>query len=57
MAVSKSSDSNLYNKASEDFVPVACHYDEYTLLTKNGELLQTIQINGIHSEKITPIQQ
>jgi len=53
VAVSKSSDSNLYNKASEDFVPVACHYDEYTLLTKNGELLQTIQINGIHSEKIS----
>jgi type IV secretion system protein VirB4 len=53
VASSKSSDSNLYNSASEDFVLVACHYDEYTLLTKNGELLQTIQINGIHAEKIS----
>ncbi len=53
MAVSKSSDSNLYNDASENFIPIACHYDEHTLLTKNGELLQTIQINGIHSEKIS----
>jgi type IV secretion system protein VirB4 len=53
VAVSKSSDSNLYNGASENFIPIACHYDEHTLLTKNGELLQTIQINGIHSEKIS----
>jgi type IV secretion system protein VirB4 len=49
----KNSDSNLFNSSSEDFVPVACHYDKNTLLTKNGELLQTIEINGIHSEKIS----
>ena len=53
MLAVKTSDSNLYNSTSENFVPVACHYDEHTLLTKNGELLQTIQINGIHSEKIS----
>lgn len=53
MAKSKKSDNNLYNKTSEDFIPAVCHYDPHTLLTKNGELLQTIQINGIHSEKIS----
>ena len=50
---SKKSDSDLYNNSSADFVPVACHHDEHTLLTKNGQLLQTIQINGINSEKIS----
>ena len=53
MVVTQKSDSNLFNNSSEDFVPIACHFDEHTLLTKNGELLQTIEINGIHSEKIS----
>ena len=46
-------DKGLYNASSEDFIPIACHYDKNTLLTKNGELLQTFQINGINSEKIS----
>jgi type IV secretion system protein VirB4 len=49
----KKSDNSLFNSSSEDFVPVACHFDMNTLLTKNGELLQTIEINGIHSEEIS----
>ena len=53
MSATKTSDSNLFNSSSEDFVPIACHYDEHTLLTKNGEMLQIIQINGINSEKIS----
>ena len=53
MLTTKKSESNLFNNTSEDFVPIACHYDENTMLTKNGELLQTIEINGIHSEKIS----
>ncbi len=48
-----SHDSNLSSDSSEGFIPVACHYDMNTLITKNGELLQTIQINGINSEKIS----
>jgi len=32
------------------FIPIACHYDEKTLLSKNGELLQTIRITGLVSE-------
>ena len=43
----------MYNASSEDFIPASCHYDPYTLLTKNGELLQTFQINGVNSEKIS----
>ena len=43
----------LYNASSEDFIPIACHYDKNTLLTKNGELLQIFQINGINSERIS----
>ena len=53
MAAKKKSDNDLYNNSSEDFIPVACHYDENTLLTKNGELLQTIQIKGINAEHIS----
>ncbi|CAF4076139.1 unnamed protein product [Rotaria sordida] len=45
-------DKALYNNAAKDFIPIACHYNQDTLLTKNGELLQTIQINGINSENI-----
>ncbi len=46
-------DKDLYNNSAEQFIPIACHYDANTLLTKNGELLQTIQINGINSENIS----
>lgn len=51
--IKKKLDKGLYNALSEDFVPIACHYDKNTLLTKNGELLQIFQINGINSEKIS----
>ncbi len=33
-----------------DFVPYACHYNPHTLLTKNGELLQTIKVTGVAHE-------
>jgi type IV secretion system protein VirB4 len=35
-----------------DFIPYACHYDGDTILTKNGELLQTIKITGFSNESI-----
>ncbi len=50
---SRKVDKALYNNAAENFIPIACHYNKDTLLTKNGELLQTIQINGINSENIS----
>jgi type IV secretion/conjugal transfer VirB4 family ATPase len=41
-----------YSLTSQDFIPIACHYDAATLLTKNGELIQTIQIHGTFSQTI-----
>lgn len=35
-----------------DFIPYACHYDAETLITKNGELMQTIKIVGFSFEMI-----
>ncbi|AIF81024.1 type IV secretion system protein VirB4 [endosymbiont of Acanthamoeba sp. UWC8] len=32
-----------------EFIPIACHYDKETLLTKNGELLQIIKISGLET--------
>lgn len=49
----RKSDSDLLNASSGDFIPIACHYNENTLITKNGELIQTIEINGINSDKIS----
>lgn len=46
-------DYNFYNPSVADFIPIACHYDANTLITKNGQLLQTIQINGINADKIS----
>lgn len=36
----------------EEFIPFACHYDPSTLLTKNGEILQTIKIVGFSFESV-----
>ncbi len=36
-------------KKVADFIPIACHYDKETLLTKNGELLQIIKITGLEA--------
>lgn len=43
-----------------DFIPYACHFDDHTLLTKNGELMQTIKVTGfsfesVHAEDDTPL--
>ena len=46
-------DKDIYNYNAPNFIPIACHYNEHTLLTKDGKLLQTIKINGINSEKIS----
>jgi type IV secretion system protein VirB4 len=38
--------------AVEEFIPLACHYDPCTLITKNGELIQTIKIMGFSFESV-----
>lgn len=35
-----------------DFIPYACHFNHDTLLTKNGELMQTIKIVGFTFESV-----
>lgn len=53
MFIGKKSESSSYSEDSQDFIPVACHYNKETLLTKNGELIQTIQVRGLNSDKIS----
>jgi len=47
----RGNDSRLSSPAS-DFIPYACHYNKDTILTKNGELLQTIKIAGLSHESL-----
>ncbi|AAU04227.1 VirB4 family type IV secretion/conjugal transfer ATPase [Rickettsia typhi] len=46
-------DKDIYNYNAPNFIPIACHYNENTLLTKDGKLLQIVKIHGINSEKIS----
>ncbi|XVN40348.1 MAG: VirB4 family type IV secretion/conjugal transfer ATPase [Rickettsia endosymbiont of Argas persicus] len=46
-------DKDIHNYNAPDFIPIVCHYNEHTLLTKDGKLLQIIKIYGINSEKIS----
>ncbi len=39
-------------KPDEDLIPYVCHYDPHTILTKNGELLQTIRITGFGTDSV-----
>lgn len=48
----RKSDKSLYNECVQDYIPLACHYDSATLLTKNGELLQVLEITGMSSENV-----
>jgi type IV secretion system protein VirB4 len=37
---------------NSSFIPYVCHYNESTILTKNGELLKVIKITGENSQSI-----
>ncbi|MEK6734176.1 MAG: hypothetical protein AABY27_03630, partial [Pseudomonadota bacterium] len=39
------------NPTKEQCIPYACHFDDYTLLTKNGELMQVIRIEGFSENR------
>jgi type IV secretion system protein VirB4 len=45
-------ESKKHQVNAEDFIPYACHYDEETIITKNGELMQIIKITGFNYETI-----
>ncbi len=50
----KASKSNYLRLESPapNFIPYTCHYDKKTVLTKNGELLQTLKIVGFTYETL-----
>jgi type IV secretion system protein VirB4 len=35
---------------ASDFIPYSCHFDDHTILTKSGDLLQIIKIDGLAFE-------
>jgi len=39
----------LADNPDEDFIPFAIHFDKSTILSKNGELMQTIKVSGFTS--------
>jgi type IV secretion system protein VirB4 len=41
-------DKPVLNFNGNEFIPIACHYNENTLLTKNGQLIQIICIDDIN---------
>ena len=45
---------NIFNKTNYnyEYIPYACLIDENTILTKNGQILQTIIIHGIESKNL-----
>jgi len=49
---SRKAEKSLYNSNASDYIPLSCHYDDSTLLTKNGELIQILKISGIESNAI-----
>lgn len=52
-AAERKSDRSLYNESVEDYIPLACHYDPATLLTKKGELLQVLEVTGMSAETVS----
>lgn len=53
LGLSNESDKIIFNDDSHDFIPAVCHYDDSTLLTKNGHILQTIHIHGLGAETVS----
>lgn len=57
----KESDNVVSQLVGEDFIPYVCNYDQNTILTKNGDLLQTIKIDNFnhnpYDTEIIPIRE
>ncbi|MCE2686958.1 MAG: hypothetical protein LW595_00150 [Rickettsiales bacterium] len=50
LLVPKNDNKISFKVPSEDFIPFVCHYDEETIVTKNGELMKTIRITGFSKD-------
>jgi type IV secretion system protein VirB4 len=48
-----SATSNVFLENASEYIPIASHYDQYSILTKNGELVQSIQIVGLSADSIS----
>lgn len=49
----RKADKSLYKDDSQSHIPVACQYDKYTVLMKDGHCAQTIKITGLESDNIS----
>jgi type IV secretion system protein VirB4 len=50
-AVKKNKDLS-YHRNPEEYIPYAAHFDEETVITKNGELFQVIKVTGFSFEHL-----
>lgn len=50
----KNDNSTKFFSDASKYIPIVCHYDENTLLTKNGNLMQTILIHSIDQDDVSP---
>ncbi len=55
LLVPKNDNKISFKIPSEDFIPFVCHYDEETILTKNGELMKTIRITGFSQDSTSDL--
>lgn len=46
-------DQEVIIKDIQDFIPIACHYNEDTLLTKNGDLVKIMQVHGLNADYLS----
>ena len=46
-------DKRLYQRNASNFIPMVAHYDDHTLVTKNGELIQIIYVRGLNKETVS----
>ena len=56
LLVPKNDNKISFKIPSEDFIPFVCHYDEETILTKNGELMKTIRITGFSQDSTSNLE-
>lgn len=46
IAILKETEKAKQKQLNQDFIPISCHYDQNILITKSGDLLVTIMIDG-----------
>ena len=44
-----------FNQKIADIIPIACHYNATTLITKNADLIQVIEVQGFIQKELSEI--